>query len=58
MIFQSWCQMCCSYYHPVMLTSYCMESLECDRCHRVGTLAIIKVNGLQLIAEALTNSAA
>lgn len=38
-----YCMHCCQETHPLMLTGYCLKSLECDRCKQVSDLAIVKM---------------
>lgn len=39
--FASYCMRCVHVTHPVMLTTYCVRDATCDRCGRIGDLAMI-----------------
>jgi len=41
MDFKSWCMACCQTHHPIMLSTYCLRALRCDRCARVSDLAMV-----------------
>jgi len=40
--YPSLCINCVWEVHPVMLTTYCLHSMRCDRCGKIGSLAITK----------------
>jgi hypothetical protein len=37
----NYCQNCVWTVHPVMLTTYCLDSCQCERCGHVTDCAIV-----------------